>query len=100
MRGDRVFVILVASMMVAFAVVFCALPRSTYSELEKRELRQFPPFSGQALSQGTFTAEVSNWFSDSEPFRDAFMTASMQLKSWMAIKPIGREEAVTFHLED
>ena len=97
MRGDRVFVILVASMMVAFAVVFCALPRSTYSELEKRELRQFPPFSGQALSQGTFTAEVSNWFSDSEPFRDAFMTASMQLKSWMAIKPIGREEAVTFH---
>lgn len=97
MRGDRAFVILVASMMAVFAVVFCALPRSTYSELEKRELRQFPPFSGQALSQGTFTAEVSNWFSDSEPFRDAFMTASMQFKSWMAIKPLGAKEAVTFH---
>ena len=97
MRHDRAFVILVALMMVAFTVVFCTLPRSTYSELEKRELLRFPPFTGQALSQGTFTAEVSNWFSDSEPFRDAFMTASMQLKSWMAMKPLRKEETVTFH---
>lgn len=97
MRGDRAFVIVVATMMAAFTVVFCTLPRSRYSELEKRELRQFPPFSGQALREGTFTAEVSNWFSDSEPFRDVFMTASMQLKSWMAMKPIRKEEAVTFH---
>ena len=94
---DRTFVIVVASMMAAFAVVFCALPRSTYSELEKRELKSFPSFDGSSLRDGSFTAAISNWFSDTEPFRDAFMTASMQLKSWMAMKPIGKEEAVTFH---
>ena len=97
MRGDKAFVIAVASMMAVLAVVFCALPRSRYSELEKRELRRFPPYSGRDLREGVFTAEVSNWFSDSEPFRDAFMTASMQLKSWMAFKPLGNKEAVTFH---
>ncbi|MBO4327932.1 MAG: hypothetical protein J5831_00815 [Bacteroidales bacterium] len=97
MRGDKAFVIVVASMMAALVVVFCTLPRSRYSELEKRELRTFPEYSGASLRDGSFTAEVSNWFSDSEPFRDAFMTASMQLKSWMAMKPLGAREAVTFH---
>ena len=97
MRGDRAFVIVVAVLMAAFVVVFCTLPRSHYSELEKRELRTFPAYSGASLRDGSFTAEVSNWFSDSEPFRDAFMTASMQLKSWMAMKPLAAQEAVTFH---
>ena len=97
MRGDKVLVSVIVSMMAAFVVVFCALPRSTYSELEKRELKSFPAYHAKDLRDGSFTAEVSNWFSDSEPFRDAFMTASMQLKSWMAIKSLGAQEAVTFH---
>jgi hypothetical protein len=98
MRGDRAFVIVVAVLMAAFVAVFCTLPRSRYSELEKRELCTFPAYNAAALRDGSFTAEVSNWFSDSEPFRDAFMTASMQLKSWMAFKPLrASKESVTFH---
>lgn len=87
-------VALVTVMMVAFVAVFCLLPRSTYSELEKRDLRRFPVFSWQSLCDGSFTAEVSNWFSDSEPFRDVFMKESMELKSLMAFKT---KSAVTFH---
>ena len=80
--------------MAVFVVVFCALPRSTYSELEKRELRKFPDFSWRSLFSGNFTAEVSNWFSDSEPYRDAFMAGSMKLKSLQAFRT---KAAVTFH---
>lgn len=97
MRNDRAFVLAVTLLMSAFVLVFWAWPRSTYSELEKRELRQFPEFSWQSLCDGSFTSEVSNWFSDSEPFRDVFMQGSMQLKSWMALKLTPAEEKVTFH---
>ena len=94
MRGDRFIVAFVTAMMAAFVVVFCTLPRSTYSELEKRELLRFPEFSWQRLREGDFTQSVSNWFSDSEPFRDVFMRGSMELKSLLAFKT---KAAVTFH---
>lgn len=94
MHGNRILVALVIVMMTAFVAVFCFLPRSKYSELEKRDLRGFPDFSWKALFSGDFTAEVSNWFSDSEPFRDVFMKESMELKSLMAFKT---KSAVTFH---
>lgn len=93
-RYNRILVAWIAAMMTAFAVVFCTLPRSTYSELERRDLLRFPEFSWQRLGEGDFTQSVSNWFSDSEPFRDVLMRGSMELKSWMAFKT---RDAVTFH---
>jgi hypothetical protein len=97
MRKDRPLVVLVALLMLAFVLVFWFFPRSTYSELEKRDLRQFPEFSWQSLCDGSFTSDVSNWFSDSEPFRDVFMTGSMRLKSWMTISWFANHDKVTFH---
>lgn len=94
MRGNRILVAWVTLLMTAFVVVFCILPRSTYSELEKRELLHFPDFSWNCLKDGSFTQGVSNWFSDSEPFRDVFMRGSMELKSLMAFKT---KSEVTFH---
>ena len=94
MRNDRILVVWVTLLMAVFVAVFCTLPRSTYSELEKRELLHFPDFSWQGLRNGSFTESVSNWFSDSEPFRDVLMRGSMELKSLMAFKT---KEAVTFH---
>ena len=94
MRGKRFLVAFVLLMMTSFVAVFCFLPRSTYSELERRDLLRFPEFSWPSLRDGSFTESVSNWFSDSEPFRDVLMRGSMELKSLMAFKT---KEAVTFH---
>ena len=96
MRKDWLFVIFISLVMLAFAVVFCALPRSSFSELEKRDLKSFPTFSWQKFASGDFNAEVSEWFSDSEPYRDMFMACSMQLKAWMGLN-IRSDENVTFH---
>lgn len=93
-RHNRILVAFVTVMMTLFVVVFCTLPRSTYSELERRDLLRFPKFSWTSLREGDFTQSVSNWFSDSEPFRDVLMRGSMELKSLQSFKT---KSAVTFH---
>ncbi|MDY2916542.1 MAG: DHHW family protein [Muribaculaceae bacterium] len=82
----------------ALAAVFLFLPRSTYSELEKRDLAQFPPIETFGDDPAAYTAAVSGWFSDSEPFRDDFMSLSMNFRNLVQMQlPMGdEEEAVTF----
>lgn len=99
MKSSRLIVALLTLLLVGYAVVFDCLPRSQYSELERRELQTFPVFSWQRLWSGDYTSEVSQWFSDTEPFRDFFMAQSMRFRSWMALHFIG-EERVSFHASD
>lgn len=96
MISKRLYITIIALVALAVAVVFNTFPRSTFSALEKRELATFPAFSWERLADGSFTSDVSSWFSDSEPYRDVFMEVSMQLKHWMRISLPG-EEQVTFH---
>ena len=85
MISKRLYITIIALVALAVAVVFNTFPRSTFSALEKRELATFPTFSWERLADGSFTSDVSSWFSDSEPYRDVFMEVSMQLKHWMQI---------------
>ena len=94
----KIYIAVMVAVFAAFAVVFCTFPRSTYSELEKRELKRFPAFTVGSLFDGSFTAGVSSWFSDSEPYRDRFMALSMMVKDAMAVSMPG--EAVRFHASD
>lgn len=95
MRGDRAFAAVMASLMLGIGVVFWAFPRSVWSELERRELLRFPAFSAERLLSGEFTADVSRWFSDSEPFRDRLLSLSMRLKA--AESMAMGDEQVAFH---
>lgn len=84
-------------MVFALTVIFNLYPRSTYSELEKRELKTFPAFNWDDLASGKFTSEVSAWFSDSEPYRDKLMTLSMMIKKSLSVTIGNEEDAVVFH---
>ena len=95
MRFSKAYILLFGLLFAAFAVVFNTFPRSTFSELEKRELAVFPEFTTEKLFDGSFTNEVSSWFSDSEPFRDRFMWLSMQVKDLIRLNT--GEEHITFH---
>ena len=95
MKKNLTYIILVAIVAAAFVIVFDTFPRTRISELEKRELATFPEFSWDRLWSGAFTSEVSTWFSDSEPYRDHFMTLSMWIKDKLGIS-LG-EENVKFH---
>lgn len=95
MRFSKTYIILFGLFFVAFAIVFNTFPRSTFSELEKRELTTFPEFTTEKLFDGSFTGEVSSWFSDSEPFRDGFMALSIKIKDLIRLDT--GEGHITFH---
>lgn len=93
---SKIYIIILGVLFAAFVVVFNTFPRSQVSELEKRQLATFPEFTFEKLFDGSFTNDVSSWFSDSEPYRDELMALSMQTKEWIKLKT-SDEEQVTFH---
>ena len=95
MKLSKIYLIIIVTVVASFAIVFNTFPRPTFSELEKRELTTFPKFSWESLADGSFTRNVSSWFSDSEPFRDVFMLLSMHINDMEKIST--GEEDITFH---
>lgn len=95
MKASHIYIFIIAMVFAAFAVVFDTFPRSTFSELEKRELARFPHYTAESLADGSFTAAISSWFSDSEPYRDTFMELSMLVKG--SLRMAASEESVSFH---
>ena len=76
------YLLVVGMVFLAFAFVFLFMPRSTYSELEKRDLAEFPDIKMIKENPSRFTSEISQWFSDSEPYRDIFMTVSLKIRDF------------------
>lgn len=95
MKQDKIYICIVAAVFAAFAVVFDTFPRPRYSELEKRDLATFPSFTMDSLWSGDYAEAIGKWFSDSQPFRDRFMTFSMTVKDWAVLR-LG-DDHVTFH---
>ena len=63
-----------------------AMPRSTVSNLEKRNLDQFPEFSWTDYWSGTYTASIAHYFDDTVPYRDTLKQAGSQLLNFLGIK--------------
>ncbi len=59
--------------------------RPSFSESEKRELAKFPKFSISALSDGDYFDDINLWFSDTFPFRDGFVKASVNIKKLLGV---------------
>lgn len=83
---NKLYIVIIFLVSLAATIVFDTFPRSTMSELEKRRLAAFPQFSVEKLLAGDFTKEISQWFSDSEPFRDEIMAFSMNVKKLESLK--------------
>lgn len=81
----------------SFTIVFLFFPRPTFSAVERRELKTFPEFSFDRLRAGSFTSDLSAWFSDSQPFRDDFMNLSMTVKKGMRLQRGSGEDQFVFH---
>lgn len=55
--------------------------RPTQSQMEKRNLAQFPDFSLEALASGSYFDDISTWFSDTFPGRESWLTLSSGIQS-------------------
>lgn len=72
-----------ASLLVTFEIIGMGLlifPRSTESITEKRELAEFPELTPDSYFSGDFAEGVSEWFSDTVPFRDELTGISTALR--------------------
>ena len=86
MKKGLLFTLVIVAVYLAITAAFNLLPRSSYSELEKRELRRFPAFTADSLRDGSFTAAVSAWYSDTEPYRDTLSYLSMQFRDLLGVR--------------
>ena len=96
---NKLYITLTLVIYVVIATVFLVFPRSNYSELEKRELAKMPEFSTDKLADNSYPHELASWFSDSEPYRDELMSASMWVRDLLRLN-VGGDEAVSFHAAD
>lgn len=77
---DIIYLVLIMLVFEAAALMFIMFPRSEVSELENRKLKEFPEFTAESWFDGSFTAQVSEWFTDTVPFRDNFMGYSKSIQ--------------------
>ena len=96
MKKYIIYITVMVAVIAAFVVVLNFFPRSEYSELERRELTKRPEFSLESLKSGEYTKCISSWYSDTEPFRDEFMTLSMQVRAMRALQIGDEEEQVNY----
>ena len=58
------------ALFIGIGAVSLILERPTVSETENRELEVFPKFSLESYLNGSFTAQLDKYFTDTVPFRD------------------------------
>lgn len=70
--------------------VFAVLPifRPKYSDVEKRELKEFPKFSFKALASGDYFDDISLWFSDTFPLRDSLVSLNTKITNSFGINNV------------
>lgn len=76
-KAASFFIMLYVGTIVAFIIPL----RPTYSETEKRNLKEFPQFSVEALATGTYFDDIGTWFSDTFPYREFLTKANTKIKS-------------------
>ncbi len=76
----------IVPMYITLLVFADLLPRSTVSNIEKRNLATFPEFSWNDYWSGQYTSDVANYFDDTVPFRDTLKQAASYFNSIFGIK--------------
>jgi len=72
--------------LVIFLIGLAFFARPTRSENEKRELTPFPTFTLEAFLNGEYTSQISLWFSDTFPLREAMIEANAGINSLYGIR--------------
>lgn len=71
------------------------MPRPTVSELEKRELTEFPAVTWQSFWDGSFFSAVDTWYADTYPLREPLIAGNHLLQGLYGIQTdviVGGEE--------
>lgn len=59
--------------LLVICLLFCLLPKSAFSENEKRVLSSFPEISLESVADGSFGSDLETYLADQFPMRDLFV---------------------------
>ena len=76
----------VAVLCIGFLLGLCWFIRPDKSETEKRELTKFPAFTVESFLSGEFTDQVSLWYADTFPGREALITVYHGIENLYGIR--------------
>ncbi len=79
--GLHLVIPFLAVLAVLTVVSFLIPLRPTQSQMEKRNLAQFPEFTWEALADGSYFDDITTWFSDTFPGREDWLTLSSLISS-------------------
>jgi hypothetical protein len=92
-----------ALVLIVITGIFYILPRPVFSELERRDLTEFPSlpsWQSDSIQNGLYTKTIAQWFSDTEPFREQLLQWSMFIDKHAGLRIGSAEEGITFHAAD
>lgn len=79
--GFRLVIPFFLTLAVLTVVSFIIPLRPTQSQMEKRNLAEFPDFSLEALASGSYFDDITTWFSDTFPGREGWLEMSSNIQS-------------------
>ena len=79
--GLRLALPFFVTLAVLTVVSFIIPLRPSQSQMEKRNLAEFPEFSRESLLSGDYFEDISTWFSDTFPGRESWIALSANISS-------------------
>ncbi len=79
--------IIVTSLFVLLCLANFLLPKSTYSDSERRNLATMPEFSLQTVAKGTFMNKFESYATDHFPFREPFRSLKAMTSYYALLQP-------------
>lgn len=96
-KGSALYLTVTGVFFLFIFIVFIFFPRPAYSELEKRDLEEFPAFEDYRDNLSGYTSGISQWFSNTQPYRDHLLTMSMGVRDGLKAQFRNNEDVVSFH---
>ena len=79
---NKIMIVLFCTVMViGFVLGLAFFLRPEHSESEKRDLTDFPTFTFSTFFSGQYTEQISTWFADTYPFREALISVNDAISS-------------------
>lgn len=89
LRKDAIKIDLFAAILLIFFIVgLLFFLRPAVSESENRKLTEFPDFTWSSLLSGEYFAQISTWYSDTFPGREAFISLNQAVQNLYGIRTV------------
>lgn len=82
-----IFSLLFVAFLTILGLFALFLPKPEVSDVEKRELTDFPVFTVDSFFSGAYTAQVDLFYSDTFPLRDRLVNTAFSLKKHYGLHP-------------